>query len=103
MTSIKYLIEKGLRCPNCGGDHIRGGYHDWQIMDSLICEYCGLHWNEDFSELEEQTWRLKERGFIWVMCDAKHPLIPILNPNSADESGRKKFVGKGIKWGLIRK
>jgi transcription initiation factor TFIIIB Brf1 subunit/transcription initiation factor TFIIB len=99
MTSIESLVKKGLKCPNCGGIKIRGGYHDWQYMDSFICEDCGLHWNEDFLDLELDSRRFLERGFIWVMCDAKHPLKPILNPKSADEViNRSNFVKKGIKW-----
>lgn len=106
MVHIVDLIGIGLHCPNCKGVHIRGGYHDWQTMDSFICEDCGLHWNEDF-KVEESLrdrfsgpgWRFKERGFIWVMCDSKHPLTPILNPDSADGNGsRKTFVRRGMKW-----
>ena len=98
MVDIKDLIDLGLRCPQCRTTHIRGGYHDWQTMDSFICEDCGLHWNEDFKiNAEEHLWLLKSRRFIWVMCDAKHPLIPLLNPDSADGStGRRGFVQRGL-------
>lgn len=110
MVDIADLIAIGLKCPNCGGIKIRGGYHDWQHMDSFICELCGLHWQEDFdiikdleNKFNEPGWRYKERGFIWVMCDSEYPLTPILNEKSADEiNTRKKFVKDGIKYAKLK-
>jgi len=96
---ISKLVELGLRCPHCESEKIRGCYHDWQMMDSFVCQKCGLRWQEDFTNLE-QHWRYQtgERGFIWIMCDAEHPLTPIMNKDSADDStSRDRFVKKGIR------
>jgi hypothetical protein len=76
---------------------IRAGYHEWQRMDSFICKSCGIHWQEDFDDYAQVS-QFKERGFVWVMCDAQHPLLPILNPDSLDqEQDRSRFVRNGLR------
>ena len=97
MLSIDDLVHhNGLRCPNCKGDVVRAGYHDWQNMDSFICEKCGYRWREDHDELERV--RYDKQRFLWVMVDSSQPLCPLLNPASSDEGGtRDAFVKKGLR------
>jgi len=101
MTTIKELTEKGLKCPNCKSKNIRSGYHDHQVMDSLICKDCGLRWREDCSpdnysvERDIRIFNTPDR-MIWVMHNTNEAILPIMNSKSADETDFDEFVNEGI-------
>ena len=105
MTAIKDLTNQGLNCPSCGSQELRAGYHDWQNMDSFICEKCGLHWNEDTNDTKVIERRLASltikdwnTRFIWVLHVANVISKPLMNADSADEGNSlKQFIEKGLK------
>jgi hypothetical protein len=98
MVSVQGLVDAGMRCPSCKGTRLRAGYHDWHNMDCLICEECGLRWTEDSKgiKLSDARWFTEPR-FIWVLAYSEHPLFPILNPKSSDDS---KTSGGFIRTGI---
>jgi hypothetical protein len=104
MTSIQELTDLGLSCPSCGSKDLRAGYHDFQNMDSFICEKCGLRWQEDNNKIEDTIRKLKQATikdwndrFIWVMHLARESNKPLKNADSADETSWEKFVKEGLK------
>ena len=91
---ISELTEKGFKCPSCGSQELRAGYHDWQTTDSFICETCGLRWQEDLSEIERLPNLMKnsepeewETRFIWVLHVANRFDMPLKNSDSSDSEG----------------
>jgi len=90
------LKKSGFRCPCCSSSNLRAGYHDWQTLDSFICEECGLRWMEDVGSLRDvfkiarDPSKFKKRN-IWILHSADHVNKPLKNPKSADEVSRDKF------------
>ena len=97
---ISEFVEAGLRCPSCGSNKLRGGYHDWHNMDAFICEECGFRWQEDSNDCERILnnikWRTEEAQmgtrFIWVLSVAEFPHRAILNTGTSDDCTFSQFI-----------
>lgn len=96
---IKDLVSKGLSCPMCRGKDLRGGYHEFQVMNSFICSGCGIRWTEDCPPArDDREWRSwienvvarRKGGFVWVMHKTGN-MKPIQDPRSSDETTLREF------------
>jgi len=111
MVLIKTLVDLGYVCPNCGSQSLRGSYHDWVNLGTMICGSCGLRWHEDIdlNQFERRMLQIAEccqtnhdrdgkDRFIFVIHTADNPLNPLLNASSSDGQGLKKFKESGYKY-----
>lgn len=97
MTTVKQLVGRGLRCPNCEGKELRACYHDWQVLGSFVCETCGYRWQEDCSVRNGEYFntRFGESRFVWALVHTSLPQTIILNSASSDSQGFQEFIKKG--------
>lgn len=117
-VTVQDLAKWGFDCPMCGSKKFHTCYHDHQIMDSNICEVCGIRWQEDIAMPKKQTekaWKqwikdvkyyrkhkpykyglykgIPVGGFVWVLHKVGD-IKPVRDSRSADEIPEYKDFGQ---------
>jgi transcription elongation factor Elf1 len=113
---LQDIIDMGFCCPMCGGKKLRTCYHDHQLMDSNICETCGIRWREDIPYPKRDSFKNWEKwvkdaldarknqpakygiykgilaagGFVWVLHKTGDRQ-PVLDHRSSDSTKYNEF------------